>query len=84
MAIQFDPFSFGVATFALVVAVMQIYWNRPQRQNAVGQLSCALAETISHCLRSSPWAAMHNHHVFDSRSAHRGGSVQANYPTART
>jgi hypothetical protein len=38
MDIQFDPFSFGVATFALAVAVMQLYWNRPgaQRQNAVG------------------------------------------------
>jgi hypothetical protein len=37
MDIQFDPFSFGVATFALAVAVMQLYWNRPgaQRQNAV-------------------------------------------------
>jgi hypothetical protein len=35
MAIQFDPFSFGVATFALAVTVMQLYWTRPQRQNAV-------------------------------------------------
>jgi hypothetical protein len=40
MDIQFDPFSFGVATFALAVAVMQLYWNRPgaQRQNAVSKL----------------------------------------------
>jgi hypothetical protein len=28
MDIQFDPFSFGVATFALAVAIMQLYWNR--------------------------------------------------------
>jgi len=35
MDIQFDPFSFVVATFALTVAVMQLYWNRPQRQETV-------------------------------------------------
>ncbi|KAG9759343.1 hypothetical protein KCU73_g3435, partial [Aureobasidium melanogenum] len=33
MDIQFDPFSFGVATFALAVAVIQLYWNRPQNRD---------------------------------------------------
>lgn len=28
MAIQFDPFSFGVATLALVVTVVQLYFPR--------------------------------------------------------
>lgn len=37
MNIQFDPFSFSVATFALAVAVMQLYWNRPQHHDAVSR-----------------------------------------------
>ena len=37
MNIQFDPFSFGIATFALAIAVMQLYWNRPQHHNSVCQ-----------------------------------------------
>jgi hypothetical protein len=37
MNIQFDPFSFGIATFALAIAVMQLYWNRPQNHNSVRQ-----------------------------------------------
>ena len=44
MNIQFDPFSFGVATFALAVAVMQLYWYRPQHQNAVSRISTPLPE----------------------------------------
>jgi hypothetical protein len=55
MAIQFDPFSFGVATFALAVAVMQLYWNRPQRQEAVSWLLCLSSRTISDDLNCSPW-----------------------------
>ena len=35
MAIQFDPFSFGVASFALAIAVVQLYWNRPQHRAQV-------------------------------------------------
>jgi hypothetical protein len=35
MDIQFDPFSFGVATFALAIAVVQLYWNRPQHRSQV-------------------------------------------------
>lgn len=35
MDIQFDPFSFGVATFALCVAMVQLYWNRPQHRAQV-------------------------------------------------
>jgi hypothetical protein len=30
MEIEFAPFSFGVATFALAIAVAQLYWNRSQ------------------------------------------------------
>lgn len=37
MNIQLDPFSFGIATFALAIAVMQLYWNRPQHHNSVRQ-----------------------------------------------
>jgi hypothetical protein len=47
MAIQFDPFSFGIATLALAVAVMQLYWNRPQRQVAVSLLPSVSVRTAS-------------------------------------
>jgi len=43
MNIQFDPFSFGIATFALAIAVMQLYWNRPQHDNSVRQECLSLA-----------------------------------------
>jgi hypothetical protein len=35
MDIQFDPFSFVVATFALAIAVVQLYWNRSQHRAQV-------------------------------------------------
>jgi hypothetical protein len=39
MDIQFDPFSFGVATIALADAIMQLFWNRPQHRDVVRQSS---------------------------------------------
>lgn len=47
MDIQFDPFSFGVATFALAVTVMQLYWNRPHRQDFVSYLTGPLVRTLA-------------------------------------
>jgi hypothetical protein len=35
MDVQSDPFSFGVAIFALAIAVVQLYWNRPQHRAQV-------------------------------------------------
>jgi hypothetical protein len=35
MSIQFDPFSFGVASFALAISIIQLYWNRPQHRTQV-------------------------------------------------
>lgn len=42
MDIQFDPFSFVVASLALAVAVVQLCWNRPHRRAQV----CVFTITI--------------------------------------
>jgi hypothetical protein len=65
MAIQFDPFSFGVATFALAVAVMQLYWNRPHRQDAVSCLTGPLVRSLADRLCSSVPTVMPDTRTFD-------------------
>lgn len=46
MAIQFDPFSFVVATFALAIAVVQLYWNRPQHRAQVYSIAICLMQHL--------------------------------------
>jgi hypothetical protein len=46
MDVQFDPFSFGVATFALAIAVVQLYWNRPQHRAQVCTTSSSFIYSI--------------------------------------